>query len=363
MKKLKLMLAVALMLVATGSYAQLAGENVILIQGFLPWHIPLPPSDNGQSDGIAYWDGFDSAIKDSPSTKILYWPSNKRLPGAGGIAELIATQLQPILSSGHCDNDCIIITHSTGDLVMRYVIANKMSLLGSTLANRFKVAAVIDMAGAGGGTELANYGVDVINGVNHGADILETLLEFLGYDLEIGMNPGVAIDLQPSVARNTAVNNIPAIPRLRIAATGNELYGFATHPLIKGSDDSVVPLHSACGAAYDGSFDSCVQDLRIDGRVTSVSKAPSLNQLYNYHYPLIMSEKMAHNEMQANKDGRDMTFALSGADHYNSSLAKTIGVDVEYHTVYAWWDWFREYRYITNADDKTMGRVILDSFE
>ncbi len=363
MNKLKLILAAMLMLVATGSYAQLAGKNVILIQGFLPWHIPLPPSDDGQADGIAYWNSFDPALKDPATTKILYWPSSKRLPGAGGIAELIASQLQPILSSGHCDNDCIIITHSTGDLVMRYVIANKLSLLGSTLANRFKVAAVIDMAGAGGGTELANYGVDIVNGINHGTDILEALLEFLGYELELGMNPGVAIDLQPTVARGTAVNDIPSIPRLRIAGSGDELYGFATHPLIKGTDDSVVPLHSACGAASASAYDSCVQDLRMDGRVTSVSNAPSLNQLYNFHFPIIMSEKMAHNEMQANKDGRDMTFALSGANLYNSSSAKTIDVDVEYHTVYAWWDWFREYRFITDADNKTMGRVILDSFE
>ena len=219
------------------------------------------------------------------------------------------------------------------------------------------------MAGAGGGTELASLGVDIVNGVNHGTDVIEALLDWAGFGLDLGIDPGVMYNLQPSIARNTAVNNIPSVPRLRIASTGDELYGFVTHAFIKGADDSVVPLHSACGAAYDNAYKSCTNDLRIDGRVTSVSNAPSSSQLYNYHYPLIMSETMPHNSMQADHDGHDMTFALSAESNYNSSGAKTINVDVEYNHVYAWWDWFHKYRYITNADDKNMGEVILASFE
>ncbi len=363
MKLFRYLACASLLLTSLAGHAQLAGKNVILIQGFLPQHIIFNPSDEGQADGINYWSGFDSALKNPATSKTLYWPSHYRIQGSNGIAALIAEQLTPMLSSGHCDNGCVIITHSTGDLVMRYVIENKYSLLGSQLANRFNVTAVIDMAGAGGGTELANLGVDVVNGINVGGDVLEALLEWAGFDFEFGMNPGVMVDLQPSVARNTAVNNIPSIPRLRIASTGDELYGFVTHPFIKGKDDSVVPLHSACGASYNGSFDSCTRDLRMDGRVKYMSAAPYSSQLYDFHFPLILSEKMAHNEMQANKKGREMTFALSGANNYNGSSAKTIDVDVEYHEFYAWWDWFNKYRLITNADNKTMGRVILDSFE
>lgn len=360
---LTLLAGASLLLVASMSHAQLAGKNVILVQGFLPQHIIINPSDEGEADGTNYWSGFDSAFKDPYYDNILHWPSHYRIQGADGIAALIAEQLTPLLQSNYCQNECIVITHSTGDLVMRYVMANKNSLLGSTLASRFKVAAFIDMAGAGGGTELASLGVDVVNGVNHGTDVLETLLEWAGFNFELGLNPGVMIDLQPSVARNTATNNIPAIPRLRIASTGDELYGFATHLIIKGGDDSVVPLHSACGSSIDGAYDSCVRDLRMDGRVKSISNAPYSSQLYNYHYPLILSEKMAHNEMQANKTGREMTFALTQANRYNGSAAKTIDVDVEYDTFYAWWDWFNKYRLITDADDKTMGQVILSSFE
>jgi hypothetical protein len=244
---------------------------------------------------------------------------------------------------------------------MRYVNANKASLLGSTLASRFKIAAFIDMAGAGGGTELASFGVDLANGVNHAGSIVEAMLKFMGFNIKVGVNPGVMIDLQPSVARTTATSSIPAIPRLRIASAGDELYGFVTHPIIKGSDDSVVPLHSACGAAFNGDYDSCVTDLRMDGRVTSVSKAPSLSQLYSYHYPIILSHDMAHNEMQSDKTGRGMTFAVSGANKYNTEGVKTVNLNVSYYEENVWWDWFNRYRFITNATSKTMGKVILDS--
>jgi hypothetical protein len=363
-KHLKYLLTgVAVLLAATTVQAQLAGKNVLLIHGFKPQQILNPPSDEGLADGLAGWANFEPALTDPATTRILYWPSHYRLPGPGGIAALITKELKPILESGFCDEQCVVITHSTGDLVARYVLANKLSLFGSSLASRFKVAAVIDMAGAGGGTELANLAVDAIKGVNIGADILKALQAFTGFNLEFGINPGVLIDLQPSVARNTAVNEIPSIPRLRIAGSGTEAYGFITHFIIKGKDDSVVPLHSACGAANDIAYDSCVKDLRMDGRITHITRAPSQSQLYDYHYPIIMSASTPHNDMQANRTGHDMTIALSGADDYNNSANRSISVAVENETQRIWWDWFREYRFITGAKGKTMGRVIADSFD
>jgi hypothetical protein len=148
MKLMKHLLMLGLLLAGFSAHAQLAGKNVILIQGFLPQHLLINPTDEGKADGINYWKTFDPALKNSATSKTLYWPSHYKIQGSNGIAALIARQLQPILTSGHCDNQCIIITHSTGDLVMRYVMANKNSLLGSSLASRLKVAAFIDMAGA-----------------------------------------------------------------------------------------------------------------------------------------------------------------------------------------------------------------------
>ncbi len=364
MKQLKyLLMGAAMLLVTTHVNAQLAGKNVILIHGFKVQHILNPPSDEGRADALAYWADFEPALTDPATSRILYWPSDRRLSGANGVAAVITSQLKPILSSGFCDDQCIVITHSTGDLVARYVLANKLSLFGSSLASRFKVAAVIDMAGAGGGTELANLAVDAIKGINVGASITETLLKFVGFNLKLGMNPGILTDLQPSVARNTAVNSIPSIPRLRIAGSGDEAFGFLSHAIIKGKDDSVVPLHSACGAAVNGDYDSCVKDLSMDGRITSIHKAPSSSQLYDYHYPIILSATTAHNDMPANKTGHDMTLALNLADKYSISGVKSINVAAEYETIRAWWDWFHKYRFITGARDKTMGGVIVDSFE
>jgi hypothetical protein len=365
MKQLKyLLMGAAILLATTHVNAQLAGKNVILIHGFKIGHILSPPSDEGRADALAYWADFEPALTDPATSRILYWPSNHRLSGAGGAASVIISQLKPILSSGFCDDQCIVITHSTGDLVARYVLANKLSLLGSSLASRFKVAAVIDMAGAGGGTELANLAVDAVHGINVGAYVTETLLKFAGFDIKLGMDPGILTDLQPSVARNTAVTNIPSIPHLRIAGTGDEpFFGFLSHAFIKGADDSVVPLHSACGAAVDGYYDSCVKDLRMDGRISSIRKAPSSSQLYDYHYPIILSATTAHNDMEANKTGHEMTLAMSGTDDYNSSGVKSINVAAKHETTRAWWDWFRKYRFITGAKDKTMGQVIVDSFE
>ena len=364
MKRFKYLLTGGVLLLAAAtSNAQLAGKNVLLIHGFRIQHILNPPSDEGLADSMSYWADFAPSLTDPATSRILYWPSQRRLAGAGGVAALISSELKPILESGFCDDQCIVVTHSTGDLVARYVLANKLSLLGSSLASRFKVAAVIDMAGAGGGTELANFAVDAATGVNTGTDIFLALMGFAGFKLEYGMNPGILIDLQPSVARNTAVNNISAIPRLRIVGSGDEPYGFSTHLIVKGMDDSVVPLHSACGAADSGAYDSCVQDLQMDGCVTSVSKAPSLSQLYDYHYPIILSATTAHNDVKTSKTGHDMTVALSGADYYRGSDAESIGVAIEHETRHIWWDWFHEYRFITGARDKSMGQVIVDAFD
>jgi hypothetical protein len=364
-KQLKYMLKVVVMLlVAASANAQLAGKNVLLIHGFQGQHILTHPADEGKQDSLDYWQDFEPALLDPATTRILYWPSHQRLSGSNGVGAVIASELEPILEAGFCDDQCIVITHSTGDLVARYVLANKLSLLGSSLASRFKVAAVIDLAGAGGGTELASLAVDVANGVKIDPVTLRTLETYLGFELEDGMYLGVINDLQPSVARNTAVNNIPAIPRLRVASTGDEVFGSVTHLLLKGGDDSVVPLHSTCGAADNNAYDSCVQDLQMDGRITRVIKAPSQSQLYDYHYPVILSADVPHDAMRGNKTGYDMAFALSGAENYANSDVKSITVDVEYENSGVWWSWFRdEYRLITNAAEKTMGQVIIDSFE
>lgn len=341
------------------AYADVGGKNVILIHGFNPFHLINNPTDNGKKDADNYWNGINSEfLKSSGASNIIHWPSHKRLVGSGGIISIVKPQIDQLLNENYCANKCVIVTHSTGDLVARYLLKNKNSIFGGD-ASKFKVAAVIDLAGAGGGTELANYGVGIANGVNFAGSVISGLLDFAGFNISLGLDVGVLNDLQTSVARNHATNGFPSIPHLRVAGTGDELYGFATHPLIKGSDDSVVPLHSACGAIYASSYKSCSRDTRVDGKVTFVSKAPRTSELYDFHYPIVMSETLAHNVMQTGATGNNMTSVRSLESLYKQE-SNSISVNIDDFEKREWWDFFTKYRYIRDAKNHSVTTVIVE---
>jgi len=347
---------------ATNVSADLGGKKVILIHGFDPFQLIFSPQDNGKADSVTYWDGASNDLKTDTAglSNIIYWPSTKRLMGSDGIISIVQPQIAALLEAGHCDDQCVIVTHSTGDLVSRYLLKNKTSLFGS-LAGRFKVAAVVDLAGAGGGTELANFGVGIANGIDYATKVASGIFAFAGFNIEPGLNVGVMTDLQTSVARNHATGGFPSIPHLRVAGTGDEFYGFATHLLIKGSDDSVVPLHSACGSHKANYYESCSRDLRISGKVAYEYYAPKFSDLYDYHYPLVMSESLQHNHMQGGKTGNQMTFIESVANQYNGGSAATVGLHFQTKNVYEWWDFFSKYRYIKNAKSRSITQVLADS--
>lgn len=342
--------------------ADIAGKNVILIHGFNPFQLLDPPDDDGRQDAEDYWSSVNPAYKrqDGGLSNIIHWPSTRRLTGSDGIISIVQPQLKALLEEDYCREQCVIVTHSTGDLVARFLLKNKRSLFGSALSERFKVAGVIDLAGAGGGTELANYGVGVANGINFASDVVSALLNYAGFPVQYGLNVGVMNDLQPAVARNHATNGFPSIPRLRVAGAGDEFYGFATHPLISGRDDSVVPLHSACGAASAYAYESCSRDTRLDGRMTTVYSAPSSSQRYDFHYPILMSEKMPHNAMQGNETGYSVTSVRSIEAEYASSGAAALGVDIADYQKRQWWDFWRKYRYVEGASSRSMTTLLID---
>lgn len=393
MKILKYIVALCMAASSLSSFAgQIAGKNILLIQGYWPTHIAADPGDNGKEDGYRYWgtselynggngivrhgDGSINQTAD-PHARILYYDSGKHLTGPGNNGELVANQLQEIFADtpNFCVDGCVLVLHSTGDIVMRYVMDPQNASLLGDYANNLNIDAVIAMAGAGGGTDLANIGVDLFNGINYGSTIANAISDWIGADITLpSTRIGMTYELQPEIARGLSASGTSnSIPNLRIAGTGDELFGLVTHPLITGGDDSVVPLHSACGSNREESIDSCVSDLAVDGRVKYVSKHPS--GYYDYHYPIIMSENTPHNNMPQSiniwsfqnllvlpwfVDGHPMTFALSNANQYENSGNASIDVDVEYHHH---WSWFKKYRYITNASRKSMSEVILDSFE
>jgi hypothetical protein len=342
-------------------HATIGGKNVILIHGFLPSQIISPPDDNGEADAKDYWNEVNTAFhrQDGGTSNIIYWPSTKRLTGSDGIISVVVPQISTLLAEGYCDDQCVILTHSSGDLIARFLLKNKASIFGD-LADRLKVAAVFDLAGAGGGTELANYAVGIAEGVNYTADVVAALLEYIGVSVKFGLNVGVINDLQPAVARSLATNGFPSVPHLRVAGSGTAIYGVLTHALLLGKDDSVVPLHSACGAASALSYESCSPDIRIDGRVTSVSAAPSLSELYDFHYPLIMGKSIAHSDMEDDVTGNAMTSVRLYETAY-ADVAGSLPIDIDDYEKREWWSLWRTYRWIRDADNKSVTTVLADS--
>ena len=397
MRILKSLITLGLALAAASSFAgQIAGKNTFLIQGYWIPHILSDPGDNGKNDGYDYWstselyrDGagivrHNGKIdeKADPHTRILYYDSGRHLeeddPNKLSTGENVANQLKAIFAAepNYCADGCVVVTHSTGEIVMRYVMDSRNAGLLGKYASNFKVDAVIAMAGAGGGTRLADIGVELFKGINNISSFATDAFNafFPGDITAPSTRIGMTVELQPQVARELAeAAELPAVPHLRIAASGDEIFALLTHAVIPGRDDSVLPLHSTCGAAIKGAYDSCVSDLAMNGRVKSVSNAPKA--YYDYNYPIIMSEHTPHNDMPQKINqwsfqnllflpwyvkGHAMTFALSEANRYENSGNTPLDVDVEYHHS---WSWFKKYRYITNASKKSMSEVILDSFE
>ncbi|MDX1452897.1 MAG: hypothetical protein R3183_10085 [Oleiphilaceae bacterium] len=395
MRMLRFIIAISITLAASSSFAgKIAGKNVFLIQGYWIPHIIADPGDNGKNDGYDYWDtselyrngagivrnGGVIDEKADPHTRILYYDSGRHLeesdPNKLGTGENVANQLKAIFADepDYCAEGCVVVTHSTGEIVMRYVMDEDNADLLGEYASNFKVDGVIAMSGAGGGTILADIGVMLFDGANNvSAFATEAFNAFFPGDITApSTRIGMTVELQPQVARWLADNaSLPAVPHFRIAAGGEELYAPLTHAVIPGRDDSVLPLHSTCGAVVHYPYDSCLHDLALDGRIKSIANAP--NSFYDYNYVIIMSETLPHNDMPQGINqwswqnllvapwyvkGRNMTYSVSESARYASSDHKTLGISVENHE-----NWLRTHRYITGASRKSLSQVILDSFE
>ena len=357
-----LLLLPCLLCISASAPAQIAGKNVILVHGLSPSRWLSGEESGGLEYAISYWQDIDPAFKrqDGNTDYIIHWPPSRRLTGPKSVISMVVPQLKKLLRQDYCQQQCVILTHSAGDIITRYVLKNKASLLGD-LADKLRVAAVIDLAGAGGGSDLADYIVGTASGVNYSSDVIEALFAYAGLPIEFGFNLGFVYDLQTSVVRNTATNGFPAIPHLRVAGTGTTRYGHATHLLIRGGDDSVSPLHSTCGAALPRSYYSCAQDIGADGRVGWVPGAPAPWELYDYHYPIIMGQSVTHIDMVMNTVGNLMTPVRSQERAYQQKdPALAIDID-DYEQRGDGWAWWRKYRFIRNSENKSVTSVLADS--
>lgn len=406
----------------SASAGPLAGKNIILVQGFQLQHVFVSRThDDGKRFAYNYWNKFDlynngnGAIKTTNPTgitlldqnlptlattndqafnvydtskqpvyysdanaKILHFDSTYRLEGSNGIGKTVAGQLNDLFAAdpNYCTSTqgCIVITHSTGDLVMQYIEDNKATLLNSNARNAFDVTTYIDLAGARGGTEGATLLYHLANFLDGLAS--NTVLDpskqdevddantwinfFLGTNNVEYMAPGkhfesgVLYNLQTGPARNTGLNNPDNIPHLRVASAGDEPYGFVTHLFIKGHDDSVVPLHSACGSLYDHAYNSCVWNRKLDGETTWFADAPGA--YFTNHFPFIQSETLRHNGHQWDDTGHHMTPLMSNGNFKDD-------VDIDFEKVTQWDIFLNKYIRVKNGHNKTVAQVLIDTIE
>ncbi len=233
--------------------------------------------------------------------------------------EKIAERYLRIIETGHCDDGCVLITHSTGGLVVDTMLSKAYAYRYSSdvrLKSYYKVwqktVATIQVASAGGGTTSANMSSDQMMTeckkiiplplIAH-AQLLNRLVAWLltktanGWDVKHPFhsfascdNPretlGVIMDLRLENARRINGADNTRIPSFMISGDGMVDLPILK-PFLKGVDDGVVAMHSACGGNKVGRYDSCSSSMNARGELKR-QKAPTPHK---YHYPYIMTRE------------------------------------------------------------------------
>ena len=344
MKIKSLLIIAVLLLSANNAYAKLAGKNVILVHGFISEHLNTRPSLQQQiNQAPNYWQDFWAARAEG----YIVFPSHERVQGK--IKDQVRSQFLSLQSSGKCANGCVFVTHSTGDLVLRDALA-RFGQWGID-QNRVKVLTVIDLAGAGGGTGLADLAVST---ASTSGPITGVVRVIAGGVLGVNFKPeklGVLNDLRVSKARSIAQQN-NSTPRLRVAGAG-DAFARITKGFIRGYDDSVVGMHSACGARRAGDVESCSSNVRSNGQLANARGPGSL--LHN-HFPIIMGDRADHDELRNNnRFGGNLTTVV------NNRSFGGIRVDFATNTKRRSWSWFTKVREVNGSSRKSVSANIYDT--
>ncbi len=350
MKSLKILALGALLALTGGAQAQLAGKNVILVHGLQADDLSEHPDQQQiEQNGDAYWQAFWASRAEAR----IDWGSHERIEGE--TAERAFQQMLEISQQGLCDDGCILVTHSTGDLVARYILEHQAHWLQSAGAEPLNIITALDFAGAGGGSELADLAVNAAFSDNWYDFALKAAVEaYLGTPPEPD-NLGVLLDLQPTTARNLATSPND-VPRLRFVGGGTQFAG-VTGPFLPGTDDGVVALHSTCGGTQAGSYDSCVSDVAMDGKRTGTDAPGSL---YHNHFPVLMGDEVNHGEVINTESGNTLTYA------FNELSFGGVSVDFETETFEQspWWQLWGSgdtYQVVSDSEQSSMSGLVFDT--
>ncbi|MCG8672779.1 MAG: hypothetical protein MI867_25485 [Pseudomonadales bacterium] len=339
-------------------FSQIAGYNVISVHGFIITDLLVPPSKEtvlSRKPIGGFWA--------SHSEGFLNWNGAERLEA--GISEMIFEQAKQHAENDLCRDGCVLVTHSTGDLVARYFMANQEAWLAAAGYEPLNIIATIDLAGAGGGTDLADIAVGAANSEHiplflklMAGAVLGLDLDFTDYD-----ELGVVLDLTTSAARNTTLwpNDIP---RLRFSVSGgrflNPIMGpvrAVTKTMLGGADDTVVPAHSSCAAAMPGRYRSCSKDIGYNGKQKSQYGPDAY--LHN-HFPVLMADKYDHFDIIDDRHRGPITYVFNNFD-----AGLNIDFETETRTVKRrWWEFWKEtgtWQYVADSDTKSFVQLIYDT--
>lgn len=343
----------------TTATAQIAGHNVILVHGFVITDLVKPPTTAevlSRRKVSPYWQDRAEGY--------LNWSGAERLEG--GIARMVFEQAKGYAAQGLCNNGCVLVTHSTGDLVTRYFMQNQANWMRNAGLQPLKIIATIDYAGAGGGTDLADVAVAAANSEYVPEPLKWAAGAVLGLDLNVTdyKDLGVVIDLQTSVARSHAMAS-NGVPRLRVSANGGDLTEIGmgqvrtiTKTMIRGADDTVVPAHSSCGASAPDAIESCSNIVNYAGKRNSVFGPRGL--LYN-HFPVLMAPGYDHFNIIKDEQHGLVTYVLN-------NFSAGLGVDFRTYTktiTRNWWEIWKEvgtWQYVKDSDTKSLTSLIYDTF-
>ncbi len=307
---------------------------------------------------VAYWNYYKNTLLKGNKGRVVsfHWSSKDRL--TGGVVRSMAERIKAEIDKGLCANKCVMITHSTGGLVGDYLISSAINSKGSSYDYKIiadKVAVVIHLASAAGGSELASIVRDVAYGVGCTNSITQTIVSwiFKGVNCGAGENSiGITNDLVPTRARQVNGSQFTYTPTLMLAGEGTAgVQGAVGNMLLPGNDDSVVAMHSTCGANSATPVDSCSPSVKPNGELASVS-AP--RGFYAAHYPWIMTGE-DHGEMiQVQRE-------LDPAAR-ETLVTRMYGNFAETQSSTGWWVFKTNYRRITGDESKTSGQLIKQYF-
>lgn len=352
----KALAALMLSAFAMSSFAAIDGMKVILIHGYQAEDL----NDDNRAQKASQYGSYNNYLKHRAENiywngpwkykadAFIWWDTKERI--TGGIAADVKNQFKALSNNANFKGKpLLLVTHSTGDLVTRHAL-KKLSNWGISTSN-FKVMAVMDFAGAGGGTELAQIVSDIANGTGAVNSAQRAAVNaVMGFTPEQG-KIGVMEDLIPAKARSINAG-YSAYPRLRFVGTGWE-YGGLTKPFLKGMDDSVVPLHSACMANSDGAYDSCVNYIANNGVLKSVSKAPS--GIWSNYHPILMGEKTHHSGTIGGQTGSEIATVNSS----NTITKNHVRMRYATSTKKYWWSNGKYVRWINSGSSKKMSDVVI----